>query len=140
MKLYLHTKPYMSLSLSSQSFIDSCSSFVQSISYKHISSFLNPVFKHFGILFAVSFTTGFIISIYGNTCGIDILHPSSWPFSLIIVGSPWCSRLATLSLWMTTAIENMWVVLCSLLMLNMVSFIPSETVKKAFGTIGDKTI
>lgn len=92
----------------------------------------SPVFKHIGILLGVSFVAGIVVRMYGNTCGIDITSPTSWPFSLILIGSPWCNHLAKLALWMTTAIENMWVVLCTLLMVNIASYIPSETVKKAF--------
>lgn len=91
-----------------------------------------PFFQHIAVLIGISFTTGLIIRLYGNTCGIDLFNPISWPFSLITVVSPWCSRLATLSLWMITAIENLWIILCTLMMMSVVSSIPSDVIRKAF--------
>ena len=60
------------------------------------------------ILLLSIFGGGSIVRLYGDTCGISLLDPSSWGSSFILMGSPWCRGLNWLGYVSTTVVENIW--------------------------------
>ena len=60
------------------------------------------------VLVVCVFFGGSIIRLYGDTCGLSLMDPSSWYSSMILIGSPWCRGLNWLGYISTTVLENIW--------------------------------
>ena len=95
---------------------------------------MNIVIKHFFGIFTLTFVLAIVNTIYGSTCGISIHTPHTWIYTLMVVGSPWCSRLGSFVVWLTHALENLWMLSCGLLMANIISYIP-ENSRKIFNSV-----
>ena len=65
-------------------------------------------FLYTAILFACVFGGGGVIRLYGDTCGLSLLSPSTWASSLVLIGSPWCRGLNWVGYVSTTIVENIW--------------------------------
>lgn len=60
------------------------------------------------VLLVCVFGGGSIIRLYGDSCGLSLMDPSSWFSSMIMIGSPWCRGLNWLGYISTTVVENIW--------------------------------
>ena len=60
------------------------------------------------ILIVCMFGGGGIIRLYGDTCGLSLMDPSSWGRSMVLIGSPWCRGLNWLGYVSTSVVENIW--------------------------------
>ena len=65
---------------------------------------------HGGTLFFAVFFGSSIIRLYGNTCGLDPLRPSTWTRAFMVMGSPWCRSLHWLACSATYVVDHMWCV------------------------------
>lgn len=90
--------------------------------------------KHFIGIFCLTLSVSLINSLYGSTCGISIFQPHSWLYTFMLVGSPWCSRLGSLAIWLTRALENLWLVSFGLIMTSIISYLPEQS-RKIFNSI-----
>ena len=60
------------------------------------------------VLIVAIFGSGFVIRLYGETCGLRILDPSSWLTVPVSVGSPWCKSLNFAGYILTNIVEHLW--------------------------------
>ena len=70
----------------------------------------SAVVVHGGTLFFAVFFGSSIIRLYGNTCGLDPLRPSTWTRAFMVMGSPWCRSLHWLACSATYVVDHMWCV------------------------------
>ena len=89
---------------------------------------------HFAGIFILTAVTAIVNTVYGTTCGISFSSPDTWIYSLMVVGSPWCSRLGSFAVWLTHALENLWLLSCGLMMSSIISYIPEKS-RKIFNSI-----
>ena len=64
-------------------------------------------------IYTVSITLLFLsggsaIRLYGETCGVNPLIPSTWFRSFILVGSPWCKFLNWIGYLSNSIMEMFW--------------------------------
>ena len=74
----------------------------------------------------IIFLSCILIRIYGNTCGISILYPSSWLSSFLLVGSPYCRGLNWATNLTSGIVENLWFHLISNLLTSLYLYIPNN--------------
>ena len=68
----------------------------------------NPILTYTAFILSCIFGGGSIIRLYGDTCGLSILNPSSWFGSAVLMGSPWCRGLNWMGFIVSSVIENIW--------------------------------
>ena len=78
------------------------------------------------VLFGAVFGGGSLIRLYGNTCGLNIMNPSSWLTAFVTIGSPWCKVLNWVGYMTTSIVEHLWFHLFGVLMTSFIVFVPGK--------------
>ena len=95
---------------------------------------MNLIIKHLLGIIIFTLSISFLNTLYGSTCGISIYKPQSWLYTFMLVGSPWCSRLGSLTVWLTRALENLWLISFGLIMTTVISYLPEQS-RKIFNSV-----
>jgi hypothetical protein len=98
---------------------------------KMIRAILNSIWTTY--LFTVIiclFFSGYIISYYGETCGINIYRPDTWVTTLALMGSPYCKMLNYIGQVSGNIMENLWIHLIATAMSRVVIWVPFANSKK----------
>lgn len=83
-------------------------------------------FKPLLFVFCISFGTGLCISFYGHVCGIHFNDPSSWWSSIFLIGTPICTRLSSLIVWLHEVVINSWLCVGALMFASVLKYIPDN--------------
>ena len=78
------------------------------------------------VLIVAIFGSGFVIRLYGETCGLRISEPSTWLNSTVTIGSPWCKSLNLAGYITTNIVEHLWFHLFGLSITAMVAYLPGK--------------
>ena len=78
------------------------------------------------VLIVAIFGGGFVIRLYGETCGLRILDPSSWLTVPVSVGSPWCKSLNLAGYITTNIVEHLWFHLFGLFGTCLLAYLPGN--------------
>jgi hypothetical protein len=78
------------------------------------------------VLFVAILGGGCMIRLYGETCGLNILEPSTWLKSTVSIGSPWCKTLNLVGYIATNIVEHIWLHLFGLLGTYLVAYLPGN--------------
>ncbi len=90
-----------------------------------LSSLLNSIwFMYFATILGCLFFSGFIISYYGETCGINIYRPDTWVTTLALMGSPYCRALNQIGQISGNIMENLWIHVIATGMTRIALWIP----------------
>lgn len=81
---------------------------------------------------------GSLIRLYGETCGLNILDPSTWLRATITIGSPWCKALNWVGYMATSIVEHLWLHLFGLLVTSLVAYVPGKFTSRSPGTYHDQ--
>ena len=96
-------------------------------SYKWIQRILKTSWMTYVlVLLGAVFGGGSLIRLYGNTCGLSIIEPSSWLRASITIGSPWCKLLNWAGYVTTNIVEHLWFHLIGIIMTSFVTFLPNK--------------
>ena len=79
------------------------------------------------ILIVNCFVGGFMTSLYGRTCGIDLTNPSTWFHTFTMIGSPTCKTLNWICYISNTATENVFTQATTILLTWFTVNIPTIT-------------
>ena len=78
-------------------------------SYKWIQGLMRTSWMtYILVLLGAVFGGGSMIRLYGNTCGLNLLEPSSWLRAFVTIGSPWCRVLNWVGYMATSIVEHLW--------------------------------
>lgn len=77
---------------------------------------------------------GSIIRLYGETCGISLLDPSTWLRGIFIIGSPWCKALNWGGYMATSIVEHLWFHLFGVFVTTFLSYVPGKFQNRDTGT------
>ena len=83
---------------------------------------------------------GTIIRIYGNTCGLSLLDPSSWLMAAVTIGSPWCKALNWMGYMATSIVEHLWFHLFGIVVTWFIAFVPGKFQSVPSGTYKDQRV
>jgi len=83
-------------------------------------------FKPLLIVLGISFCTGLCISFYGNICGIHLNNPSSWGSSIFLIGTPICTRFASLIAWLHDLVTNSWLCVGAIMFASTLKYLPDN--------------
>ena len=90
-------------------------------SYKWIQRILKTSWMTYVlVLLGAVFGGGSLIRLYGNTCGLSIIDPSSWLRASITIGSPWCKLLNWVGYVTTSIVEHLWFHLFGIILTSIV--------------------
>ena len=114
-----------------------------SYTHKFADSFHTKVLKTSSMTYAFVLMIailggGSIIRIYGKTCGLSILEPSSWIRATVTLGSPWCKALNWAGYMTTCIVEHMWFHLFGLMTTTFIAYVPGKFQSREAGTYHDK--
>ena len=74
---------------------------------------------------------GILVSLYGYTCGFNIMKPSSWFYYILMTGSSWCNTLNWLTYVSGDIITHVWMYTSTFLIgLVVRKYIPSYSIPK----------
>ena len=108
-------------------------------SYKWIQGILKTSWMTYVlVLLGAVFGGGSLIRLYGNTCGLSIIEPSSWLRASITIGSPWCKLLNWVGYVTTNIVEHLWFHLFGIMMTSFVTFLPSKLKNLKVGQYTDE--
>ena len=108
-------------------------------SYKWIQRILKTSWMTYVlVLLGAVFGGGSLIRLYGNTCGLSIIEPSSWLRASITIGSPWCKLLNWVGYVTTSIVEHLWFHLFGILMTSFVTFLPNKLKNLKVGQYTDE--
>lgn len=108
-------------------------------SYKWIQRILKTSWMTYVlVLLGAVFGGGSLIRLYGNTCGLSIIEPSSWLRASITIGSPWCKLLNWVGYVTTNIVEHLWFHLFGIMMTSFVTFLPSKLKNLKVGQYTDE--
>ena len=108
-------------------------------SYKWIQRILKTSWMTYVlVLLGAVFGGGSLIRLYGNTCGLSIIEPSSWLRAFITIGSPWCKLLNWVGYVTTNIVEHLWFHLFGIMMTSFVTFLPSKLKNLKVGQYTDE--
>lgn len=114
-----------------------------SSSHKFADSFHTKIFKTSAITYAFVMMIailggGSIIRLYGETCGLSIMEPSSWLRATVTIGSPWCKALNWAGYMTTCIVEHMWFHLFGVITTTFIAYVPGKFQSREAGTYHDK--
>merc|ERR1712146_455315 len=96
-------------------------------SYKWIQGILRTSWMtYILVLLGAVFGGGSMIRLYGNTCGLNLLDPSSWLRAFVTIGSPWCRALNWVGYMSTSIVEHLWFHLFGVIISTFVTFVPGK--------------
>jgi hypothetical protein len=108
-------------------------------SYKWIQRILKTSWMTYVlVLLGAVFGGGSLIRLYGNTCGLSIIDPSSWLRASITIGSPWCKLLNWVGYVTTSIVEHLWFHLFGIILTSFVSFLPNKLKNLKVGQYTDE--
>ncbi len=94
---------------------------------KYILSIINSIiFIYICIIILIVFLGGTFIKLYGNTCGISFLEPSTYVTSFILMGSPFCKTLNYLCYASSCLLENIWIHFGTICIAKILYYIPES--------------
>ena len=114
-----------------------------SFSHKFADSFHTKILKSSAMTYAFVLIVailggGSIIRLYGDTCGLSIMNPSSWLRATVTIGSPWCKALNWAGYMTTCIVEHMWFHLFGLMTTTFIAYVPGKFQSREAGTYHDK--
>lgn len=77
---------------------------------------------------------GSIIRLYGETCGLSLLDPSTWLRATITIGSPWCKALNWFGYMATSIVEHLWFHIFGLFITTFLAYVPGNFVSQSPGS------
>ena len=103
-------------------------------SYKWIQGILRTSWMtYILVLLGAVFGGGSMIRLYGNTCGLNLLDPSSWLRAFVTIGSPWCRALNWVGYMATSIVEHLWFHLFGVIISTFVTFVPGKMISLSAG-------
>jgi hypothetical protein len=75
-------------------------------------------------LFFTIMASGVVTRFYGETCGINILSPTTWGTSIALMGSPLCRYLNWVGQVSNTIVESIWMHMMTVGLITLSTYIP----------------
>ena len=69
---------------------------------------------------------GFVIRLYGETCGLKILEPSTWMNATVTIGSSWCKSLNLAGSISTNIVEHLWFHMFGVVVTCLIAYLPGK--------------
>lgn len=87
--------------------------------------YLTYFFRYIVFFIFIVITHGGLINLYGHTCGISFMTPSSWFTYVIMTGSQWCKMLNWLTYVTDNIINHIWIYISTFCFGSIISkFLP----------------
>ena len=104
----------------------------------HTKIFKTSAMTYAFVLMIAILGGGSIIRLYGYTCGISIMEPSSWLKATLSIGSPWCKALNWAGYMTTCIVEHMFFHLFGLITTTFIAYVPGKFQSRDAGTYHEK--
>ena len=110
---------------------DSMAPIDRPVSHTAVTKWIQGIIKTSWVMYIVVlvgaiFGGGTVIRIYGNTCGLSLLEPSSWFTAAVAIGSPWCKALNWMAYVATSIVEHLWFHLFGIVVTSFIAFVPGR--------------